>query len=85
MSRNKKIAYTRAQLEAELKKSKNEGFRTAEILFLTAVRDEFAFGEKRLLRIIARINRYDQYVEEGLIKIKETKKILEKSTGMKFL
>lgn len=85
MSRNKKTTYTRTQLETELNRSRNEGFRTAELLFLTAVRDEFGFGEERLLRIIGRINRYDQYVEEGLVKIKETKKIIEKSTGMKFL
>lgn len=85
MSRDKKVTLTGAQLKAKLKKARDEGFGAAELLLITAMVDEFKFGEDEILRLVKRVNRYDKYVDEGMVRISQTKQILEKNTGMKFL
>ena len=84
MSKDKKVTLTGAQLEAKLKKARDEGFGAAELLLITAMIDEFKFGEDEIIKLIHRVNRYDDYVDEGLIRMKQTKEILENNTGMKF-
>lgn len=70
---------------AEARKQADRIFDEAILLFLLAAKDELGLGEVRLARIMERIDRYSDHIDQHLVGLNDVKKILEKSTGMKFL
>ena len=75
----------RKMTKAQARKKADRAFDTAILLFLLAAKDELGLGEVRLVRILERIDRYSDHIDQHLVGLNDVKKILEKSTGMKFL
>ena len=55
------------------------------LLFLVAVADEMDLDEDAVCRLMERISRYSNYLEDHLVKMEDMRKIIEKKTGIKLL
>lgn len=87
MSKKKKqkgqITLTRSKVKALKSEITEEALQKTMLLFLLAARDEFGLGETRIVRLIERVDRYADHVDNHLVSLKEVQEIFEKNTGMK--
>lgn len=53
------------------------------LLFLVAVTDEIGLDEDGVCKLMERISRYSNYLDQHLVKMEDIRKIIEKNTGIK--
>lgn len=85
MGKKRHVTLTQAQITKMKSDIVDEAMEKALLIFLSALHDEYGFGEKRLCKVLETANRYGEYLDDHLITIREVQKIIEKNTGMKFI
>lgn len=83
MAEKKKITLTQAQINKLKKEITETAFKTSVQLFMLALHDEFGFGNERLTRLMVRVDRYSDTIDQRLVGMKEMGEIWEKNTGFK--
>lgn len=83
MPNKKKITLTQAQINKLKKEITETAFKTSVQLFMLALHDEFGFGNERLTRLMVRVDRYSDTIEQRLVGMKEMGEIWEKNTGFR--
>ena len=80
MSRQKQrtVTLNRKQLDKLEADSILKGIELTQIYYLTALKNEFGFGQKRLMKVMDTVCRYLEFERQGLISIKDGAKELEK-------
>lgn len=77
------ITLTRSKINAIKSEVTEEALQKSMLLFLLAARDEFGLGETRIARLLTRVDRYADHVDQHLVSLSEVQKIFEANTGMK--
>ena len=85
MRRAKKPKQERVTLKrSELMEMCNEQVRKAFLLMATAAADELDLDDNQLTAIAERSERYAEYIDDHVIRLKEVSEILEKNTGIRW-
>lgn len=58
---------------------------TANMIFLLALHDEFGFGETRLSRVLERIDKTAESIQEKRLTANDIERVLQEETGLKFV
>ncbi len=82
MANKKHITLTQSQIKKMKSDICNEATQKALLIFLSALHDEYGFGEKRLCQVLETASRYGEYLDKHLVSIRQTQEIIEKGTGL---
>lgn len=80
---SKKYYISEKQLERIKQKVSKEITDKVCLLFLVAVADEMGLDEDDACKLMERISRYSNHLDEHLVKMEDLRKSIEKQTGMK--
>ena len=85
MSKNKKVksrTYSESEFRKAIKQISDTAVSKIMTLCVTAAADEFDLDDEGVAKFMERMERYIRYEEQNLIKMKEVKESLKKSTGL---
>lgn len=80
---SKKYYISEKQLERIKQKVSKEITDKVCLLFLVAVTDEMDLDEDGVCKLMERISRYSNYLDQHLVKMEEVRQIIENKTGIK--
>lgn len=85
MKKNKSAKYylSDKQLEKVKRQISKDMTDKVALLMLAAVADEFGSTEDDLAKLMVRVDRYANHIDNHLVKMKDIRKSIENSTGMK--
>lgn len=66
-----------------INKVRQDAVDKTALLFLLAINDLHKFTDEQLCEIMVTVGRYASHIDSHLVKLKEVKEIIEKSTGMR--
>ena len=70
------------QLQKVKEKVTEDVTKKALLLFLAAAADEMELSDEQVCKIFERANRYAEYIDTHLVKIKQVQEVVEKGTGV---
>lgn len=70
------------QLQKVKEKVTEDVTKKALLLFLAAAADEMELSDEQVCKIFERANRYAEYIDAHLVKIKQVQEVVEKGTGV---
>ena len=80
---SKKYYISEKQLERIKQKVSKEITDKVCLLFLVAVADEVGLDEDGVCKLMERISRYSNHLDQHMVKMEDFRKSIEKSTGIK--
>lgn len=81
MKSKKHITITQAKLEKIKVDIARKVFDKAVQVFMLALHDEFGFGPQRMEKLLVRVHRYSQSIDNHLVGMKEMETMWNKATG----
>lgn len=79
---------TRTLNEKQMRQLKNEwtnkSIDLVTMMFLMALRDEFGYGEKRLERVLTRVDSLAESIHENRLTIYDIQKTIKEETGLDY-
>lgn len=79
---------TRTLNEKQMRQLKNEwtnkSIDLVTMMFLMALRDEFGYGEKRLERVLTRVDSLAESIRENRLTIYDIQKTIKEETGLDY-
>ena len=79
--KKKQITMTRAKIEKIKKEAMGDAVDRSILLLVTAMKDE-GLSDSKLNKVIERANRYAEHIDDNLVRIKETQKMLADTYGI---
>ena len=70
------------QLQKVKEKVTEDVTKKALLLFLAAAADEIGLTDEQVCKVFKTANRYAEYIDTHLVKIKQVQEVVEKGTGV---
>lgn len=81
-NRKRKVLISQREIETGRRDSAKEAVTKTGMLYLTALAEK-GWSEEEIIDLFETVQRYAQYVDDHLIRVRDVQRIIEERTGIK--